>query len=53
VFVCLCKGGFFQAAMVAMGQKGYKEHAENIYRCAQKIRQGVAEIPGVTADLFF
>ena len=35
------------AAMIAMGAKGYREHAEKIYQCAQKIRAGVAKIPGL------
>lgn len=35
------------ASMVAMGQRGYREHAEKVYRCAQKIRAGIANIPGL------
>jgi sphinganine-1-phosphate aldolase len=35
------------ASLVAMGQRGYREHAEAIYQCAQTIRAGVNKIPGL------
>lgn len=42
--VCL----FFRVfAFFANSKQGYRSHAENIYRCAQKIREGVAKIPGL------
>ena len=35
------------ASMVAMGEKGYLEHAERVYQSAMKIREGVKKIPGL------
>merc|ERR1711991_2710 len=35
------------AALVAMGQDGYLEHADRVYHSAMRIRAGVAKIPGL------
>jgi sphinganine-1-phosphate aldolase len=35
------------AAMIAMGKEGYLKRAQQIYKCAQRIKEGVSSIAGL------